>query len=119
MFIFLAALAVHPNASSFDGSTCSVAQSSQIKARSISVSLQVQSGETANEVGDKESPLDKTETMTCFEGGTLPSVQPPERSDKDVKDKGERGTSHVVAVAVCVVGAIMASMLQFAFVYGE
>jgi len=57
--------------------------------------------------------------MTCFEGGTLPSVQPPERSDKDVKDKGERGTSHVVAVAVCVVGAIMASMLQFAFVYGE
>lgn len=65
-------------------------------------------------MGDKESPLDKTE------GGTLTSVRPPERSDKDVKDMGERGTSHhVAAVAVCVVGAVMSSMLQFSFVFGE
>lgn len=110
---------MYPNASLFDGSTCSVAQSSHIKTRSISVSQQVQSKETASEAGDRERPLDKTENLTCFEGGTLTSAQPPERSDKDAKDKGERGGSHVVAVAVCVVGAVMSSMLQFSFVYGE
>lgn len=48
--------------------------------------------------------------------GTTPAPT-KEASDK-TKGAGEK-TSHLTAVAVCVAGAVMSSMLQFSFVYGK
>lgn len=48
----------------------------------------------------------------------LPPVSTLPKSAEETKGAGAR-TSHLTAIAVCVTGAVMSSMLQFAFVYGE
>lgn len=53
---------------------------------------------------------------TQLAAGTTPTPT-KEASDK-TKGEGKK-TSHLTAVAVCVAGAVMSSMLQFSFVYGE
>lgn len=51
-------------------------------------------------------------------GEAKPSSALPRESHEETEG-AKGGSSHVVAVAVCVAGAVMSSMLQFAFVYGE
>ncbi|CAM9150746.1 unnamed protein product [Scytosiphon promiscuus] len=52
-------------------------------------------------------------------GAQATTPGPPLAEDRDeVKGKGAR-TSHLTAIAVCVTGAVMSSMLQFSFVYGD
>lgn len=43
----------------------------------------------------------------------------PENSEKQAADRKDAGSNHWTGVAVCVTGAVMSSMLQFSFVYGE
>ncbi|CAM9457239.1 unnamed protein product [Ascophyllum nodosum] len=55
----------------------------------------------------------------CAEARAVSSGRPKEFSDGNIEEGGDTETSHLVAVAVCVAGAVMSSMLQFAFVYGD
>ena len=55
----------------------------------------------------------------CAEARAVSSGRPKEFSDGNIEEGGDTETSHLVAVAVCVAGAVMSSMLQFAFVYGK
>lgn len=50
--------------------------------------------------------------------GSMEGVPPGPAEDSLAKGT-EGKTSHLAAVAVCVTGAVMSSMLQFSFVYGE
>eukprot|EP00903_Cladosiphon_okamuranus_P017561 g16175.t1 len=44
---------------------------------------------------------------------------PPGPTEDSLAKQTARKTSHLAAVAVCVAGAVMSSMLQFSFVYGD
>ncbi|CAM9359623.1 unnamed protein product [Ectocarpus sp. 13 AM-2016] len=67
--------------------------------------------------GATGTPYGKAVTGRTQPGeGTTPAPT-KEASDK-TKGAGEQ-TSHLTAVAVCVAGAVMSSMLQFSFVYGD
>ncbi len=76
---------------------------------------------------DVEAKADPAKSAAPATNNPDPSVSGPD-TDKMRKGEpagmrsaegGERHTSHVTAVAVCVAGAVMSSMLQFSFVYGE
>lgn len=51
-------------------------------------------------------------------GRSMEGLPPGPAEESLAKGKGGK-TSHLAAVAVCVAGAVMSSMLQFSFVYGE
>lgn len=60
-----------------------------------------------------------TATRSKIHKGGCEEVLPPGPT-KEGSAEGTGGkTSHLTAVAVCVAGAVMSSMLQFSFVYGE
>ncbi|CAM9680111.1 unnamed protein product [Laminaria digitata] len=117
------------------------AQSSRIKARAIEASQKGQGGgdnqiilgtssiatvaadtspsaskRTAGRNNGTQSPLHESPTSSEVEKG-LPSRPPMVLSEKQEETKAK--SSHFTAIAVCVAGAVMSSMLQFAFVYGE
>lgn len=52
-------------------------------------------------------------------GGPEEGLPPGPTEDSLAKGAAGGKTSHLTAVAVCVAGAVMSSMLQFSFVYGE
>lgn len=116
------------------------AQSSRIKARAIEASRKGQGGGDAqikraassvvtvsadispSASGGKavrnngtQSPLHESPSSSEVEKG-LPSRPPLVLSEKQGETKAK--SSHLTAIAVCVAGAVMSSMLQFAFVYG-
>lgn len=51
-------------------------------------------------------------------GARIGAVQ-EEHSGNMKGEQGEGGNSNLTGIAVCVVGAVMSSMLQFSFVYGK
>lgn len=48
-----------------------------------------------------------------------PSSGLPQETCEGKEKKAPGGGGHLTAVAVCVAGAVMSSMLQFSFVYGK
>lgn len=63
---------------------------------------------------------DSTRNAIHGNGGTDPSGGGEEAQKLPTRDGGgHHKSNHLTGVAVCVVGAVMSSMLQFAFVYGE
>ena len=111
------------------------AQSSRIKARAIEAAKRNQKVESSSNKHidvelssfDVEGKVEPAKATAPATNNPDPSVSGPS-ADKMSKDEpasggsageGKRPTSHVTAVAVCVAGAVMSSMLQFSFVYGE
>lgn len=58
------------------------------------------------------SPLHESPSSSSVEKGL------PSRPSLVLGDKQEAKSNHFTAIAVCVAGAVMSSMLQFSFVYG-
>ncbi|CAM9476818.1 unnamed protein product [Hapterophycus canaliculatus] len=108
------------------------AQSSRIKARAIEGaderSQKTEAGDDKRVVGDLppndiEGLATATDPATTLSASTADSAEepppgPPVPNRGETKGAGAR-TSHLAAVAVCVTGAVMSSMLQFSFVYGD
>lgn len=72
-------------------------------------------GEKADRNNGAQSPLHESPSSSEVEKG-LPSRPPLVLSEKQGEPKAK--SNHFTAIAVCVAGAVMSSMLQFAFVYG-
>lgn len=120
---------------------CDVAAlSSRIKARAIAAAKQIQGGGDkrieggvpsirtvatdaspsagggkANRNNGTGSPLHESPSSSSVEKG-LPSRPPLVLANKQEETKAK--SNHFTAISVCVMGAVMSSMLQFSFVYG-
>eukprot|EP00904_Undaria_pinnatifida_P013313 jgi/Undpi1/9111/HiC_scaffold_26.g11569.m1 len=117
------------------------ALSSRIKARAIAAAKQIQGGGDkrieggvpsirtvatdaspsagggkANRNNGTGSPFHESPSSSSVEKG-LPSRPPLVLANKQEETKAK--SNHFTAISVCVMGAVMSSMLQFSFVYGE
>ncbi|CAM9163497.1 unnamed protein product [Pylaiella littoralis] len=91
-----------------------------VSASTTAGSTGTSSGPEAAVVKAADSKEGKATRSTMHKAGSvgvLPSGQPQKRSGAN-GGEGKK-TSHLAAVAVCILGAVMSSMLQFSFVYGD
>lgn len=92
----------------------SEAAATEASGRSAVVVLSASVGTAAR--SDTEGGPGSATRSVMHTKGALSATQ----QDISKKEDGARGgTSHLAAVAVCAIGAVMSSMLQFSFVYGK